>query len=165
MREYDLSTAQWRKSMYSNGQGGDCVEVLDDVPGVVPVRDSKTPSGPRPRHRGRRLDGIRRQRQPLRRRGRRRCRERVGANSRSPPGGYSGGTSSFAVDRILRRQRVISDRFRSSRSGSWRINSCSNTPQPFFLMNAASESPIGTSHTTDTGVPFSRTTEAKSSSK
>lgn len=46
MREYDLSTAQWRKSMYSNGQGGDCVEVLDDVPGVVPVRDSKTPSGP-----------------------------------------------------------------------------------------------------------------------
>lgn len=72
MREYDLSTARWRKSSYSDGHGGECVEVaydfagaaqwrksthsdgdggncvevLDDVPGVVPVRDSKDPSGP-----------------------------------------------------------------------------------------------------------------------
>ncbi|MFI1887132.1 DUF397 domain-containing protein [Streptomyces jumonjinensis] len=72
MREHDLSTAQWRKSSYSdtnNGNcveigyafpgaaawrkstysdtdNGNCVEVLDDIPGVVPVRDSKTPSGP-----------------------------------------------------------------------------------------------------------------------
>ncbi|MFI2367209.1 DUF397 domain-containing protein [Streptomyces sp. NPDC018833] len=71
MREYDLSNAQWRKSSYSdanggncvevaydfpgaawrksthsNGEGGSCVEVLDDVPGVVPVRDSKNLTGP-----------------------------------------------------------------------------------------------------------------------
>ena len=41
----DLSTAVWRKSSYSNGSGGDCVEVRDDLPGVVPVRDSKVPDG------------------------------------------------------------------------------------------------------------------------
>lgn len=71
MREYDLSTAQWRKSSYSddnggdcvevaydfpgaawrkstysNGEGGDCLEVADGLPGVVPVRDSKVPQGP-----------------------------------------------------------------------------------------------------------------------
>ncbi|WP_093760341.1 DUF397 domain-containing protein [Streptomyces sp. BpilaLS-43] len=41
--------AAWRKSSYSNGQGGDCVEVADGVPGVpgvLPVRDSKRPHGP-----------------------------------------------------------------------------------------------------------------------
>lgn len=42
----DLSTALWRKSSYSNGDGGQCVEVADGYPGVVPVRDSKTPTGP-----------------------------------------------------------------------------------------------------------------------
>ncbi|MGP4012248.1 DUF397 domain-containing protein [Streptomyces sp. 4N124] len=46
MREYDLSNAHWRKSSYSNGQGGDCVEVGDEIPGVVPVRDSKVADGP-----------------------------------------------------------------------------------------------------------------------
>lgn len=70
MREYDLSNARWFKSSYSNGEGGDCVEVsydftaawrkssyshgeggsclevLDNIPGVVPVRDSKIPAGP-----------------------------------------------------------------------------------------------------------------------
>ncbi|MET8688032.1 DUF397 domain-containing protein [Streptomyces sp. NPDC004732] len=73
MREYDLSNARWRKSSYSNGEGGscvevahdfvgaarwrkssyssgddsdNCVEVADGVPGVVPVRDSKVPQGP-----------------------------------------------------------------------------------------------------------------------
>ncbi|MGW7370187.1 DUF397 domain-containing protein [Streptomyces sp. NPDC054841] len=73
MRDYDLSTAKWRKSSYSDGNGGECVEVaydfpgaapwrkstysggdggescvevLDDIPGVVPVRDSKNPTGP-----------------------------------------------------------------------------------------------------------------------
>ncbi|MGV9698506.1 DUF397 domain-containing protein [Streptomyces sp. NPDC003470] len=45
MREYDLSNARWTKSTYSNGQGGDCVEVADGVPGVVPVRDSKVAGG------------------------------------------------------------------------------------------------------------------------
>ena len=38
--------ARWRKSTYSDGNGGDCVEVADGVPGVVPVRDSKVPDGP-----------------------------------------------------------------------------------------------------------------------
>ncbi|MFD9499260.1 DUF397 domain-containing protein [Streptomyces sp. NPDC060035] len=42
----DLSTAAWRKSSYSNGDGGECVEVADGFPGHVPVRDSKTPDGP-----------------------------------------------------------------------------------------------------------------------
>lgn len=42
----DLSTAAWRKSSHSNGDGGDCVEVVDDLPGTVPVRDSKDPHGP-----------------------------------------------------------------------------------------------------------------------
>ncbi|MEU7058586.1 DUF397 domain-containing protein [Streptomyces sp. NPDC046197] len=71
MREYDLTNARWYKSSYSNGEGGDCVEVAydfpgaarwrkssysdgnggscvevaDGVPGVVPVRDSKVPDG------------------------------------------------------------------------------------------------------------------------
>ncbi|MEU6847287.1 DUF397 domain-containing protein [Streptomyces sp. NPDC046716] len=38
--------APWRKSTYSNGDGGHCVEVADGVPGIVPVRDSKNPGGP-----------------------------------------------------------------------------------------------------------------------
>lgn len=42
----DLSTAAWRKSSYSNTQGGECIEVADGVPGLVPVRDSKDPHGP-----------------------------------------------------------------------------------------------------------------------
>jgi hypothetical protein len=46
MREYDLTNARWRKSSYSDGNGGDCVEVAAGVPGVIPVRDSKVPDGP-----------------------------------------------------------------------------------------------------------------------
>ncbi|MGW5862267.1 DUF397 domain-containing protein [Streptomyces sp. NPDC055239] len=72
MYEYDLSNACWRKSTYSNGDGGNClevahdfvgaarwrkstyssgdsdncVEIADGVPGIVPVRDSKNPEGP-----------------------------------------------------------------------------------------------------------------------
>ncbi|NBM21250.1 DUF397 domain-containing protein [Streptomyces sp. GC420] len=42
----DLNGAAWRKSSYSNQEGGDCVEVADGFPGVVPVRDSKVPHGP-----------------------------------------------------------------------------------------------------------------------
>ncbi|MGW4288036.1 DUF397 domain-containing protein [Streptomyces sp. NPDC004673] len=45
MREYDLTNARWHKSSYSNGEGGDCVEVAAGVPGVVPVRDSKAVDG------------------------------------------------------------------------------------------------------------------------
>ncbi|WP_432087411.1 DUF397 domain-containing protein [Streptomyces sp. bgisy095] len=47
MRPIDLSDVAWRKSSYSNQDGGACVEVSDDfAPLVVPVRDSKTPHGP-----------------------------------------------------------------------------------------------------------------------
>lgn len=38
--------ARWRKSSYSNGSGGNCVEVADGLTGIVPVRDSKLPRGP-----------------------------------------------------------------------------------------------------------------------
>ncbi|MGW6982740.1 DUF397 domain-containing protein [Streptomyces sp. NPDC054932] len=37
----DVNGLSWRKSSYSNGDGGSCVEVSDDLPGLVPVRDSK----------------------------------------------------------------------------------------------------------------------------
>ncbi|MGY0070329.1 DUF397 domain-containing protein [Streptomyces sp. QTS137] len=46
MRGVDLSIASWRKSSYSNSDGGECVEVSDDFAAVVPVRDSKVPHGP-----------------------------------------------------------------------------------------------------------------------
>ncbi|MFF8102481.1 DUF397 domain-containing protein [Streptomyces sp. NPDC016640] len=36
----------WRKSSYSNDQGGSCLEVLDSPRWGVPVRDSKNPHGP-----------------------------------------------------------------------------------------------------------------------
>ncbi|WP_328343999.1 DUF397 domain-containing protein [Micromonospora sp. NBC_00421] len=41
----DLTGAVWRKSTRSNN-GGDCVEVADNLPAVVGLRDSKDPSGP-----------------------------------------------------------------------------------------------------------------------
>ncbi|MFJ4792593.1 DUF397 domain-containing protein [Kitasatospora purpeofusca] len=41
----DLSRASWFKSTHSDN-GGTCVEVTADFPGVVPVRDSKDPTGP-----------------------------------------------------------------------------------------------------------------------
>lgn len=66
--DFDLSAARWRKSTYSNGSGGECVEIAEAFPGaarwtkssysngdgglcvevaqghpaLVPVRDSKT---------------------------------------------------------------------------------------------------------------------------
>ncbi|MGK5442053.1 DUF397 domain-containing protein [Micromonospora sp. URMC 105] len=42
----DLTGAQWRKSTRSSSNGGDCVEVADNLTGVVGVRDSKDPAGP-----------------------------------------------------------------------------------------------------------------------
>ncbi|MFG2061282.1 DUF397 domain-containing protein [Micromonospora sp. NPDC048871] len=42
----DLTGAIWRKSTRSSSNGGDCVEVADNLPGVVGVRDSKDPAGP-----------------------------------------------------------------------------------------------------------------------
>ncbi|MCG5444325.1 DUF397 domain-containing protein [Micromonospora sp. NIE79] len=41
----ELTGAQWRKSTRSSGNGGDCVEVADNLPGIVGVRDSKDPAG------------------------------------------------------------------------------------------------------------------------
>lgn len=38
--------ARWRKSSHSNGDGGDCLEVCDAHTDVFPVRDSKVPHGP-----------------------------------------------------------------------------------------------------------------------
>ncbi|MER7891969.1 DUF397 domain-containing protein [Micromonospora sp. NPDC094482] len=42
----ELNGARWRKSSRSSGNGGDCVEVADNLPGVIGVRDSKDPTGP-----------------------------------------------------------------------------------------------------------------------
>ncbi|WP_329566441.1 DUF397 domain-containing protein [Kitasatospora sp. NBC_01266] len=39
-----MQLAQWRKSSYSNNDGGACIEVDDAAPGRV--RDSKDPNGP-----------------------------------------------------------------------------------------------------------------------
>jgi hypothetical protein len=41
----DLSGAIWRKSTRSD-TGGQCVEVADNIPGIIAVRDSKQPDGP-----------------------------------------------------------------------------------------------------------------------
>jgi len=41
----DLSGAKWRSSSYSGGNN-ECVEVADNLTGLVPVRDSKRPAGP-----------------------------------------------------------------------------------------------------------------------
>ena len=43
----DLSAAVWRKSSRSSDNGGQCVEVAMNLPGVVAVRDSKDPNGPK----------------------------------------------------------------------------------------------------------------------
>ncbi|MFG1917567.1 DUF397 domain-containing protein [Micromonospora sp. NPDC048898] len=42
----DLTNASWRKSRRSGSSGGNCVEVADNLPGVIGVRDSKDPAGP-----------------------------------------------------------------------------------------------------------------------
>jgi len=41
----DVMTPQWRKSTRSGGNGGACVEVADNLPGVVLVRDTKDRDG------------------------------------------------------------------------------------------------------------------------
>ncbi|MEU8333540.1 DUF397 domain-containing protein [Micromonospora sp. NPDC048839] len=45
MEEIHVAPVIWRKSTRSNGSG-DCVEVADNVPGLVGLRDSKDPTGP-----------------------------------------------------------------------------------------------------------------------
>ncbi|MFI5927346.1 DUF397 domain-containing protein [Micromonospora sp. NPDC051543] len=42
----NLTGAVWRKSSRSGGNGGQCVEVADNLSGIVGVRDSKDQSGP-----------------------------------------------------------------------------------------------------------------------
>ncbi|MFF5056045.1 DUF397 domain-containing protein [Micromonospora sp. NPDC000663] len=41
----DVTGARWRKSTKSGSNGGDCVEVADNLPGVVLVRDTKNRDG------------------------------------------------------------------------------------------------------------------------
>ncbi|AUH44328.1 DUF397 domain-containing protein [Streptomyces sp. CMB-StM0423] len=41
-----MTTQSWRKSSYSGGSGGNCVEVHDGHPDRLRVRDSKDPQGP-----------------------------------------------------------------------------------------------------------------------
>ncbi|MFF7123556.1 DUF397 domain-containing protein [Streptomyces sp. NPDC008240] len=42
-----IPEASWRKSSYSGGSGGDCLEVAAGHPTLVPVRDSKALHGPK----------------------------------------------------------------------------------------------------------------------
>ena len=42
----DLTRAERRKSSRSGSNGGNCVEVARNLPGIVAVRDSKNPDGP-----------------------------------------------------------------------------------------------------------------------
>jgi hypothetical protein len=46
MDDGGLTGAQWRTSSYSGGNGGTCVEVARNLPGVIAVRDSKDADGP-----------------------------------------------------------------------------------------------------------------------
>ncbi|MEV4724325.1 DUF397 domain-containing protein [Micromonospora humida] len=41
----DLTEARWRTATRSSSNGGDCVEVADNLPGRVLVRDSKDRAG------------------------------------------------------------------------------------------------------------------------
>jgi hypothetical protein len=43
----DLTGAEWRKSSRSGDNGGNCVEVARNLQGIVAVRDSKDPDGPK----------------------------------------------------------------------------------------------------------------------
>jgi hypothetical protein len=42
----DLTGAIWRKSVRSDNGGASCVEVAQNLPGIVGVRDSKDQAGP-----------------------------------------------------------------------------------------------------------------------
>lgn len=45
MKHPNVEVPQWRKSSYSGGSGGECVEIAAAEEGVM-VRDSKAPEGP-----------------------------------------------------------------------------------------------------------------------
>ncbi|WP_433228125.1 DUF397 domain-containing protein [Actinomadura formosensis] len=42
----DPNVSTWRKSSHSTSTGGECVE-LASTPGIIAVRDSKDPDGPK----------------------------------------------------------------------------------------------------------------------
>ncbi|GAA0921854.1 MULTISPECIES: DUF397 domain-containing protein [Streptomyces violaceusniger group] len=47
--DLDLTAAQWDRSSYSDGSGGQCVEfsrTFAQTHDTIPVRDSKNPHGP-----------------------------------------------------------------------------------------------------------------------
>jgi hypothetical protein len=46
-RHPDLSHAIWRKNTYGSSTGQNCVEVATNLPGIVAIRDSNNPDGPR----------------------------------------------------------------------------------------------------------------------
>ncbi|MFB7912857.1 DUF397 domain-containing protein [Streptomyces sp. NPDC056061] len=41
----NFSGVKWRASTYSGGNN-ECLEVADNIPHLIPVRDSKRPTGP-----------------------------------------------------------------------------------------------------------------------
>lgn len=43
---HDIGGAVFRKSSYSGSNGGGCVEIASNLPGVIAIRDSKDPGGP-----------------------------------------------------------------------------------------------------------------------
>jgi len=42
----DSNNLNWRKSSFSGGSGGNCVEVTELTDGWIAVRNSKNPAGP-----------------------------------------------------------------------------------------------------------------------
>ena len=46
MDKLDLARAEWSKSSHSSANG-QCIQVARNLPGVVAVRDSKNPDGPK----------------------------------------------------------------------------------------------------------------------
>jgi hypothetical protein len=48
MSDFPIREEDWRKSSFSDSNGGECVEwaPAHAASGAVPVRDSKTPNGP-----------------------------------------------------------------------------------------------------------------------
>ena len=43
--DIDITGAEFVKSSHSGDNGGNCVEVAQNIPGVVLIRDSKSPRG------------------------------------------------------------------------------------------------------------------------
>ncbi len=41
----DMTDAKWRKSSRSGSNGGSCIEVADNLPGIVLIRDTKDREG------------------------------------------------------------------------------------------------------------------------